>query len=228
VNIAIIASRSLRNVDAATLRQYVADLADDTTVITCGRRGGEMVVAQAALDRGLTVDLIVSADRSTLDPTAAQVCTSMRAMPDGSNAAEHAAAVLDAADAAVFFLRRPPSHPASWHSTTAPIHKLANRRGVTSALFVLEPEDGTAPLAVTPATDELVTLPCAMFVQTVYQPAPSVRVVMVSGEQSGYAVLIDGVLTTGKLVNRANWRFIRAELLEQADRMVAAGFHEIP
>lgn len=222
MKLAIIASRSLRNVDVATLRQYVTDLADDTTVITCGRRGGEMVVAQAARERGLNVQLIISADRSTLDPTAMQFCTSYEQLPDGTSAADHAAAVLDRAEAAVFFLRRPPAHPASWHSTTAPLHRLANRRGVTSALFVLEPEDGTAPLAVSPATDELLTLPCGMFVQTVYQPAPSIRVVMVNGEQSGYAVLEAGRLHTGKLVNRANWRAVRAELMEQADRMVEA------
>jgi len=224
---AIIASRSLRNVDVATLRQYVADLADDTTVITCGRRGGEMVVAQAARARGLSVELIVSADRTTLDPAALEFCTGSYQMVDGTSATDHAVKVLDSSDALVLMMRKPPEHPASWRSTTAPIHRMANRRHLTYALFVLEPEEGTAPYALTPQTDELLTLPCGMFVQTVYQPAPSIRVVMVNGEQSGYAVLIDGKLHTGKLVNRANWRFVRAELLEQADRMVAAGLHEV-
>jgi hypothetical protein len=225
---AIIASRSLRNVDVATLRQYVADLADDTTVVTCGRRGGEMVVAQAAIARGLSVNLYISADRTTLDPDAIKTCTYYEYLSDGRSERDHAAYVLDNSDGLVLMMRRPPEHPASWRSTTAPIHRLANRRHLTYALFVLEPEDGTAPYALTPPTEELLTLPCAMFVQTVYQPAPSVRVVMVTGEQSGYAVLIDGKLEAGKLANRANWRFVRAELLEQADRIVAADLHEIP
>jgi hypothetical protein len=222
MNIAIIASRGLRNVDVATLRQYVADLAEDVTVITCGRRGGEMVVARAARERGLNVRMVIDADRSTLDPEWASFCTSQLLLGDGASAADHAAMVLDGADALVLMLRRPPEHPASWRSTTSPIHRLANRRGLTYALFVLEPEDGAAPYAVTPLTDALLTLPCGMFVQTVYQPAPSVRVVMVTGEQSGYAVLLGMRLHTGKLVNRTNWRAVRAEMQELAD-LVAEG-----
>ena len=217
MRMAIIASCGLRNVDVATLRQCVADLADDVTVITCGRRGGEMVVAQAARERGLGVHLLVSADRTTVDPTAAQFCTSFEQMPDGSSASDHASAVLNTSDTLVLMMRRPPEHPASWRATTAPIHRLANQRELRYALFVLEPEAGTAPYAITQPTDELLTLPCAMFVQTVYTPSPTVRMVSVTGEQSAYAVLLNGQLHRGKLATRANWRLVRAEMAELAD-----------
>ena len=52
---AIIASRSLRPMDAATLRQYANSLANDVEIVTGGRPGGEMVVARTVIERGLNI-----------------------------------------------------------------------------------------------------------------------------------------------------------------------------
>ena len=55
MKLAIIASRSLRPIDAVTLRQYVVGLADNVEIVTGGRPGGEMVVARTVIERGLNV-----------------------------------------------------------------------------------------------------------------------------------------------------------------------------
>jgi len=177
--------------------------------------------------RGLEVQMIVPADRRPLDPEWTNFCTSFHAMPDGTSDVEHAIKLLDEAEALVIINRRPPEHPASWRGATSAIHRQANRRGMEYAMFVLEPETGAAPYAVEPRTDEIVTLPCRMYLQTVYQPSPTLRVVMLSGEQSGYAVLVDGQLHIGKLANRCTWRVVRVEMMGVADTLLAESLHEV-
>jgi len=50
---------------------------------------------------------------------------------------------------------------------------------------------------------------------------------MLSGEQSGYAVLVDGQLHIGKLANRCTWRAVRAEMMGVADALLAESLHEV-
>ncbi len=221
MKLAIIASRSLRPIDAATLRQYVNGLVDTVEIVTGGRPGGEMVVARAAIERGLNVHMVISADRSQLDPEWKTFCTSSEELPDGTLPSDHAIHILDQVEGLVLIMRRPSAHPASWHAPTSPVHRQANRRGMPYALMVLEPEDGAAPYAVSQGATAMLTLPCSRKQTVVHQPTERVAVVMTTGDTNGYALLVDGAFQGGQIATRATWRAVKSELIVQANTVAA-------
>ena len=222
MKLAIIATRSLRPCDAATIKQLVQQLPADTEIVTGGRPGGEMVVARTALARGMRVHLVLSGQRETYDPECRTFTTSIEELPEGTAPYEHAIAILDQVHGLQLILRRPPEHPASWHVPTSPVHRQANRRGMVYAMMVLEPEDGAAPHAVPGAVDEMLTLPCGCGQTLVHQPSARVAVVMTTGDTSGYALLVDGAFREGKVATRTTWRTVKQAMIARADAVAAS------
>jgi len=222
MKLAIIATRSLRPCDTATIKQLVQNLPADTAIVTGGRPGGEMVAARTALARGLHVHLVLDGRRETYDPECRTFATSVEELPEGTAPFEHAIAILDQVDGLQLILRRPPEHPASWHAPTSPVHRQANRRQQVYALMVLEPEDGAAPHAVAGAPDEMLTLPVSCVQTLVHQPNDRVAVVMTAGDMSGYALLVDGAFRKGLVATRSTWRQVKAAMIETANQVAAS------